>query len=355
MKKILAIDTSCDETSAAVTEGLRILSNIVWSQASLHAQWGGVMPSLAQREHEARIDWVIERALKSAHVSRSDICAIAVTAGPGLAIALGVGISKAKELSTQWKIPLIAINHIEGHLLSALAEPRSGSKKIIDPITFPAVGLIISGGHTELVSMEKTGTYSRLATTQDDALGEALDKAARMLGLGYPGGALLEKLARKGNSRTYALPLPMAGRENLSAFSYSGLKSAMYRLVEHNKPLDATKIADLAASFQDMAFKHLLRISQRTLKGSLYHDLLVGGGVAANVEVRSRLRELGKEHGLQVRFPYSPRLYGDNAGMIGVAASFKLEKEIFSDPELVDRVARSCVDRKFAWEASTGV
>lgn len=343
-KIILAIDTSCDETSAAVTQGMKILSNIVWSQATQHAKFGGVMPSLAQRMHEERIDWVIERAITKSQVPRNKIGAIAVTAGPGLAIALGVGIRKAKELANEWQIPLLEINHLEGHVLSAL----------VGEVTFPAVGLVVSGGHTELINIEKIGKYKIIAATQDDALGEALDKAARMLGLGYPGGAFLEKLANEGNPKAYPLPLPMAGREDKNSFSYSGLKTAFWRMTD-SKQLNKQDTADMAASFQDMAFKHLTRVIATSIKNSPFPllnlrggsegALLVGGGVSANVELRKRLRLLGKELGFRVHFPMNKKLCGDNAGMIGMAAGFKYQRGEYLAGENVEKA-----DRKPRWK-----
>jgi N6-L-threonylcarbamoyladenine synthase len=341
--RILAIDTSCDETAAAITEGRKILANIIWSQASLHAKFGGVLPSLAQRMHRERIDWVIKRALSIAKVEQPE--AVAVTAGPGLAIALEVGIRKARELAQQYRIPLIAVNHIEGHLLSAVPEAPE----------FPAMGLVISGGHTELVLIEEIGNYKIVAATEDDALGEALDKAARMLGLGYPGGALLEKLAKEGNPNHYPLPLPMAGREDKNVFSYSGLKTAMWRKVAEiqklNSQITKQDIADLAASFQNMAFKHLIRITKRVMEKHPVKQLWVGGGVAANMELRARLRKLGREMKIEIFFPLSKRLCGDNAAMIGITAGYKAEKKEFEkNIEIVDREPRAKIDQLFVWK-----
>lgn len=330
--KILAIDTSCDETAVAVVENTTIFSNTIWSQASLHAKFGGVMPSLAQRMHKERIDWVLGKSLKNAQTKITDVDAIAVTIGPGLSIALGVGVGKARELAIKYKKPLIAVNHLEGHTLSPLA-----NKDL--KIKFPALGLVISGGNTVLIKINKIGGYETLATTTDDALGEALDKAARMLGLGYPGGAILEKFAKAGDPKLYVLPIPLVGQEDRKIFTYSGLKTAMYRLVEKEKPLTKDKIQNLAATFQDVAFKHLFRITSHIIKGLDFKpkDFLIGGGVAANTEVRKRLRKMGREYGIRVHFPYSKKLYGDNAAMIGVAASFKYKGEEFTDPKDLDR------------------
>lgn len=329
--KILSIDTSCDETAAAVTEGTKIISNVVWSQASLHSKFGGVMPSLAQRMHEERIDWVIKKALGKKTIE-NDIEAIAVTVGPGLSIALGVGVSRAKELSLKFNKPLIAVNHLEGHILS----PFAG--KNLD-VSFPALGLVISGKNTLLVKINKIGSYETLAECVDDALGEALDKAARMLGLGYPGGAVLEKIAKEGSSDRFALPVPIVGQERRRIFTYSGLKTAMYRLVEKEKPLTKEKLRDLAYSFQNSAFLHLTRVTEYVINNINFKpkDFLIGGGVAANIEVRKRLRALSKKHNINPHFPYSKKFYGDNAAMIGIAAHFKFEKEEFINPKEIDR------------------
>ena len=337
---ILAIETSCDETSAAVVDGDRVLSSVVWSQIKDHRQWGGVVPSIARRAHEKRLPGIVSRAIYDSRLTMNKIDAIAVTVGPGLAIALEVGIAKAKELALKWHKPLIPVNHLEGHVMSALALS-------IQDINFPALGLVISGGHTELVVIEKIGNYKILARTIDDALGEALDKAARMLGLGYPGGAVLEKLAREGNPSVYKLTLPLLGRENQGKFSYSGLKTAFYRLT-NDKSFTKQEICDLAASFQNIAFEHLIRVISRTISdyknynGYKFYDFLVGGGVAANIEFRKRLRKLGRESGLKVHFPYSKKLCTDNAAMIGLAAQWAFArgevKRTKEEIESVDRI-----------------
>ena len=326
--KILAIDTSCDETAAAVTEDMKILSNIIWSQASLHAKFGGVMPSLAKRMHEERIDWVIDRAIKKAKTSFDELDAIAVTIGPGLSIALGVGIAKAKELAIKYNKKLIAVNHLEGHLFSSLTPDKD--------VQFPALGLVISGGNTILVKINKIGSYEVLAQTSDDALGEALDKAARMLGLGYPGGAILEQMAKGGDKTKHALPIPIAGQEKRQIFTYSGLKTAMMREVSKVGILTREKICDLSASFQNSAFKHIERILKYIFVQYRFEKttLLIGGGVSANVEIRSRLRKLCKDHNIEALFPTSKKLYGDNAAMIGIAAYLN---QNYIDPGIIDR------------------
>jgi N6-L-threonylcarbamoyladenine synthase len=343
--KILAIDTSCDETAAAVTDGVRVVSNIVWSQAGSHAKFGGVMPSLAQRMHEERIDPVVNSSLQKAQIKIQDIDAIAVTAGPGLSIALGVGIKKAVDLTQKYKKKLIAVNHLEGHILSPLASPThkkpNRRQSLISDLQYPAFGLVISGGNTILASVDRIGKYEVLAETADDALGEALDKGARMLGLGYPGGPILEKFAKLGNPDRYSLPTPIAGQEHRKIFTYSGLKTAMMRLVESQKPLTREKIYHLAASYQNVSFIHLIRVCQYIFENRESKiknpSLLVGGGVAANTEVRRRIRKMTKIYKMKVIFPYSKKLYGDNAAMIGVTAYYKALRSEFIRPDTIDR------------------
>ncbi len=278
---------------------------------------------------------------------------------------MGVGVDKAKELAKKHKKPLIAVNHVEGHILSPFARPKSSASykpstraqaEGLPATSYPSLGLVASGGNTILVKINKIGSYKILAQTRDDALGEALDKAARMLGLGYPGGAVLEKMARLGNPKVYSLPLPMANSKEL-AFSYSGLKTAMFRLVEkvstkggsasgrkaeNGGVLTKQNIYDLAACFQNRAFQHLTRVSSRIIHNSSFiiQSLLVGGGVSANNELRKRLRKMGKELGIKVWFPYTKKLCTDNAAMIGVAAYFKAQRNEFAkNIEEVDRIS----------------
>lgn len=342
--RILSIDTSCDETSAAVTQNLKILSNVIWSQASLHTKFGGVYPSLARREHEKKIDWVINKSLVISHQPLEKIDTIAVTVGPGLAIALEVGIKKAKELAKKYNKKLIAVNHLEGHLLSCLAEPNAeNDKRSIINIKFPALGLIVSGGNTLIIKINKIGSYKTLAETQDDALGEALDKAARVLGLGYPGGPIIEKFAKAADPTKFSLPLPLVGDKVKNRFSYSGLKTAFIRLFGSIRNPGKQDLINLAAAFQDTAFRHITtvldyQISHHPLGIS---HLLLGGGVAANVELRKRIRKLTKKHCIKVLFPYNKRLYTDNAAMIGIAAYFKARRgEFVKNIEALDRLPR---------------
>lgn len=378
--RILSIDTSCDETAAAVTEGEKVLSNTIWSQASLHAKWGGVVPSIAKREHQERIDWVINKSLAVSRQSLAkNIDAIAVTIGPGLAIALEVGISKAKELSKKYNKPFIPVNHIEGHLLSCLAQPRSPkseyqtSKHISNlkstiqdrpratsyysQVTLPAFGIVASGGHTEVVWIEKIGNYQILAQTSDDALGESLDKAARLLGFGYPGGAILEKVAKDGNPYAYPLPIPLKDDGVKNRFSFSGLKTAFVRLIDSIENPSKQQIADLAASFQRVAFQHVIDVISYQITNqqsrTSNHFLFCGGGVMANTTLRKLLRQVTRKYYVKALFPYSKRLYTDNAAMVGIAAYARFKRGKFLKPselDKVERVPRVKVDKPFPWE-----
>lgn len=348
--KILAIDTSCDETAVAITLNTKIVSNCVWSQANLHSSFGGVMPSLAQRQHEERIDWVIHKALASAHCSLSTVDCIAVTIGPGLGIALGVSINKAKELAIKYNKPLIPVNHIEGHLLSpfAISNFQLPIFKQLSNLEFPMFGLILSGGTTMLCLVKNIGEYEVLAETSDDALGEALDKGARLLGLGYPGGAILEKLASSGDPKKYKLPLPLQNDVVKNRFSYSGLKTAFVRMFESIEDPTKQDIADLAASFQSIAFDHVERVLEYQLTHHSFlvpNSLLLGGGVANNIEIKKRLRKLCKKYSIKLLTPYTKKLNGDNAAMIGVCAYLKLitshqPLDTFYDYDSVDRNPR---------------
>lgn len=352
---ILAIDTSCDETAAAVTNDNSVVTNIVWSQASAHAKFGGVMPSLAQRMHEERIDFVINKALGKKHQNLVEIDAIAVTIGPGLSIALGVGVNKAIELAKKHKLPLLPINHLEAHVLSPLARSKN-NKEPLDTTIFPSFGLVVSGGNTLFVKIEKIGSCEILAETQDDALGEALDKGARMLGLGYPGGAILEKMAKEKVTKQISLPIPLVGQEKRRLFSYSGLKTSLLRYIQSEQQKDENfpnkeSVFNLAFSFQDAAFKHLTRTISYIINSSELQTnfLLIGGGVAANIELRKRLNLICKKKNIKMLKPYNTRLCGDNAGMIGVCAylkikSQKLSLKNFYDYSKLDRNPRLKID-----------
>ena len=342
--KILAIDTSCDETSVAITEGTRILSNKISSQIEFHKKWGGVVPSIARTMHQENIEYVVKEALRGAKTELEDLDAVAVTQGPGLAIALEVGIRKAKEISVQIGKPLIAINHMEGHIYSTLAQNKSGNPKIT--YEFPLLALLVSGGHTELVLMKDHGNYKIIGRTLDDAVGEAYDKVARMLELGYPGGPIIEKLAKEGNQDAFPFPIPMMKTRSCD-FSYSGLKTSVLYLTQKVLTEGLTKtekkkiIIDVAASFQKSAIESLVRKTQIALEdlGEEFEikDIILAGGVSANLALRKEFRKVFSEN-YRLHYPTNKKLYGDNAAMIGVAAYHHLEKDDFTQPIDLERL-----------------
>lgn len=349
--KILAIDTSCDETAAAVTEGRKVLSNVIYSQILIHKKWGGVVPSLAKRAHEERIDFVIEEALKKFKIKNlkfkiKNIDYVAVTQGPGLAVALEVGIKKAKELAKKYQKKLIAVNHMEGHIYSCFVQNSKGNPQI--DFQFPYLALLVSGGHTELVIFEDHLNYKVIGQTIDDAAGEALDKAAKLLGLGYPGGPVIERLAHEvGNQDFYHFPRPMIKSSDLN-FSFSGLKTAFYYflrkknyLISRDDRLQELNIKKLASSFQAAVFDTLIIKTEKAIKQTGIKNLLVGGGVAANLSLRRRLRQLIEKHKGTVLFPPYKYLTGDNAAMIGVVGYYKAqEKKFITDFDKLDRIPR---------------
>jgi len=336
---ILAIDTSCDETSVAITDGRKVLSNVIYSQVLLHKKWGGVVPSIAKRAHEERIDFVVEEALKN-FVSRAleDIDFITVTQGPGLAVALEVGIKKAKELVKKYQKKLIAVNHLEGHIYSAFVQNSQGNPKC--DFKFPYLALIISGGHTEFVIFKDYLKYEVIGSTLDDAAGEALDKAAKLLGLGYPGGPVLERLAYEvGNVDSHSFPRPMLKSKDLN-FSFSGLKTSFYYFLKKN-PNRTSEIKLLASSFQEAVFDTLIKKTEMAIKQTGINKLIIGGGVIANKRLRNLMRALVKKYNGEVLFPTYKYLTGDNAAMIGVVASYKAEKGLFvKNIDELDRIPR---------------
>ncbi len=326
--RVLAIETSCDETAAAVLEAdknsLRVLSNVISSQVKLHAKFGGVVPNLAAREHVKNIKHVFERALREAKIKslEKDIDLISVTRGPGLGPALLVGISFAKALAWKYDKPLIGVNHLEGHIYSNLLK-ASGSKSILRKFSEigPALCLIVSGGHTELVLMGNYGKYKLIGETQDDAVGEAFDKVARLLGLGYPGGSAISKLAEKGNPDNYPLPSPMIRSKDYN-FSYSGLKTAvLYLIRDLGGKLSPKQKADISASFQNAAIDVLVKKTLEAARELKVKSLLLAGGVSANKLLRERLSRVARE--LEIDYFCPPMEYTtDNAAMIGVAGYF---------------------------------
>lgn len=324
---ILAIDTSCDETSAAVTQGIKVLSNIISSQVDLHQAYAGVVPSIAKRAHQERIEPVVSLALTRARKTWKEIDAIAVTQGPGLAIALEVGIAKAKELAAKFGKPLLAVNHMEGHLLSFLAQNSKGKGMFLEKdCEFPFLGFLISGGHTQLVLVDKIGGYQVVGETLDDAAGEAFDKVAKMLKLGYPGGPIIEQLSQKGDPFRFNLPLPLAYDATLN-FSFSGLKTAcLYQIQALEKRGTTNYIPDFCASFQRMAVCHLTDKLKKALKKYHVGQVVLGGGVISNLGVRDEIRKVARKNGVETLVPFSKNLFTDNAAMIGVAAVFLAER-----------------------------
>jgi len=310
---LLAIETSCDETSAAVIVGRTILSNIVASQVTMHQKWGGVVPEAAARAHVEAIIPVIKEALDEANIFEQDLKAIATTNRPGLVGALSVGVTAAKAFAFGLKIPLIGIHHLEGHLLSTLA--------LEEPPPFPHTCLIVSGGHTELVDVAEPGKYRIVGQTRDDAAGEAFDKGARLLGLGYPGGFAIQTAALKGSPTRYPLPKGLSG--DTIDFSFSGLKTAVLRLTEkEGAKLD---ISDAAASLQEAIVSVLVERAVRAMDQLNSHALTLVGGVAANLALRTRLKAACDLNGY--RFFAPPiELCTDNAAMIGLAASTRLAR-----------------------------
>ena len=315
--RILGIETSCDETAAAVVEnGRSMLSSVVASQVDLHAQFGGIFPEVASRQHIRSIYPVIEQALQNAHMELSDVDAIAVTRGPGLSGSLVVGINAAKGLSLGSGLPLLGINHLEGHLYSAWLH-KAEENAIAEP-RFPLLALIVSGGHTELILMEDHLTYQRLGGTLDDAAGEAFDKVARLLGLSYPGGPAIQEIAQEGDPKHTAFP--RAWLPDTWNFSFSGLKTAVLRVV---RELEAQNqfipTANLAASFQDAVVEVLSQKTMQAAKAFKAKEIIIAGGVSANQALRERFSSESK---LPVHIaPIS--LCTDNAAMIAAAGCYR--------------------------------
>jgi len=306
--KILGIETSCDETAAAVVEdGMQILSNQIASQVEIHARYGGVVPEVASRQHILSIIPILEQAMAEAGTTWRDLGGIAVTIGPGLAGSLLVGVNVAKAIALAQGLPITGVNHLEGHIYANWLADHN--------IDFPVVCLIVSGGHSDLVLMRGHGDYVMLGRTRDDAAGEAFDKAARILGLGYPGGPAIEQAAKRG---TASIPLPRAWLKGNSDFSFSGVKTALLRLVEAGK---VSSVADGAASFQKAVIDVLVTKTVAVAKERRVRQILLAGGVAANESLRKGLVENSP---LPVLVP-EPILCTDNAAMIAACGYYRLK------------------------------
>jgi N6-L-threonylcarbamoyladenine synthase len=338
---VLGIESSCDETAAAIVRDDRtILSNVVYSQLDEHAPYGGVVPEIAARSHLSHIDGIVARALSDADIAFSELDGVAATGGPGLIGGVLVGVMTAKAIALVHDIPLIAVNHLEGHALTA---------RLTDGLEFPYLLLLVSGGHCQLLEVSGPGAFTLYGTTVDDAVGEAFDKTAKILGLSYPGGPALEAAAKDGDLRRFSLPRPMKGRAGCE-FSFSGLKTAVARLVELKLTpdakfglLDAQTISDVAASFQAAVAETLADRTRNAIHrfrvahpdGAVY-PLVVAGGVAANLYLRETLSELSAQEGM--RFVAPPvALCTDNAAMIAWAGVERLRLGITDDLDFAPR------------------
>jgi N6-L-threonylcarbamoyladenine synthase len=315
--KVLGLESSCDETAAAVVEdGRRVIADVISSQATLHAQYGGVVPEIASRHHVINVVPVVGSTLAQAGLTLDDIDAIAVTRGPGLVGALLVALQVGKSISFARGLPIVGVHHLEGHLSAVYLTD--------DPPAFPHMALLVSGGHTSIIHVVDHGRFEELGRTRDDAAGEAFDKVAKLLGLGYPGGPVIDKLARTGDPLSIKLPRPMPKKGDLD-FSFSGLKTWVLNWVRERGIPEGQALADLCASFQHAVCLSLVSklrdaVAQRGVK-----QVQLAGGVAANGYLRAELRKAGEEDGFKVFVP-PPRLCTDNAAMIAAAGYFRLAR-----------------------------
>jgi N6-L-threonylcarbamoyladenine synthase len=325
MALILAIETSCDDTAVAVVNGYNVLSNIISSQ-EVHNKWGGIVPELASREHISVISQIAHLAVEQADIDMSMIEAIAVTHKPGLSGSLVVGTSFAKGLAVAYEIPVLPIDHIEGHIFSCIIENPN--------IGFPFISLVVSGGHTSIFLVHSYDRYEIIGSTKDDAAGEAYDKTAKILGLGYPGGPLIDKLAKKGESTKYDFPRPMINELNYD-FSFSGLKTSVRRFIDNNYgqgnfPPDVD-LPDICASVQAAINEVLVAKTIKAAKKYQAKTVTVNGGVSANSDLRNRFQSNSKDE-LSVYYP-SMEYTVDNAAMIGFIADMKIRNRISTDTD----------------------
>ena len=305
----LGIETSCDETSASITDGNRVLANIVSSSVHMHKKYGGVVPEIASRFHVEYIVEVLEKALEDSGKRLSDVKLVAVTNGPGLVGALLIGVSAAKAISYSLKVPLIGVNHILAHLYSPFLNDK-------EKIEFPFIGLVVSGGHTALFYCKSAHAQKLLGQTQDDAVGEAYDKVAKLLGLGYPGGPVIERMASRSNGASgIAFPKSYLGKDSLD-FSFSGIKTAVLYYVRKQKRLDESLICDICYAFQEAALDVLVEKAYLALVMKGAKTIVIGGGVAANSRLRQKFAEAASFSGVKVFFP-EKKYCLDNAAMVG--------------------------------------
>ena len=314
-KVVLGIETSCDETAAAVlADGRRVLSSVVASQDDVHAPYGGVVPELASRRHIEMIVPVVEKALTDAGVALGDLDGIAVTYGPGLVGSLLVGCSMAKALAWVHRLPLVGVNHLEGHIYASFLTEEAPE--------YPFLALVVSGGHTALYHASAPLTYHLVGQTRDDAAGEAFDKVAKLLGLGFPGGPIIQRTAERGDSRAIEFPLAQM-TDGASDFSFSGIKTSVSLYVRRHGPLGEAQVADVAASFQAAVVKMLVRQTVRAALRIGVKRVVLTGGVAANGPLRTALHAEAEQHGIRLHIP-PPGLCTDNAAMITAAGTVRL-------------------------------
>ncbi|EQC01298.1 tRNA (adenosine(37)-N6)-threonylcarbamoyltransferase complex transferase subunit TsaD [Photorhabdus temperata] len=313
--RVLGIETSCDETGIAIYDDQAgLLANQLYSQIKLHADYGGVVPELASRDHIRKTVPLIQAALKEAGLTRKDIDAVAYTAGPGLVGALLVGATIGRSLAFAWDVPAIPVHHMEGHLLAPMLEDNSPE--------FPFVALLVSGGHTQLISVTGIGEYELLGESIDDAAGEAFDKTAKLLGLDYPGGPLLSNMAQKGETGRFVFPRPMTDRPGLD-FSFSGLKTFASNTIRSNSDDEQTR-ADIARAFEDAVVDTLAIKCKRALEQTGFKRLVMAGGVSANLTLRTRMKEVMAKLGGKV-FYARPEFCTDNGAMIALAGMIRLK------------------------------
>lgn len=345
----LAIETSCDETGVAIVlkrkgEDPKVITSLVASQIDIHTLTGGVVPEVAAREHASVVTPLLEEALKQSGLTANDISSIAVTVAPGLMPALAVGVTAARTLSYAWDKPIVPIHHLEGHIYSALLSLDENSTTNASEL-FPALALVVSGGHTMLVLVQDHLQYQVIGTTRDDAAGEAFDKVARLLRLSYPGGPSVSAAATSGDSSAFDFPRPMVNTNDL-AFSFSGLKTAvLYTLREHNNDtrwLEQNR-DDIAASFQEAVIDTLARKTSQALMRYPVKTLLLAGGVAANSSLRVRLQEVARKNGVSLRVAPA-KLCGDNAAMIGQIGTIAQERSRLITWKDVDATARQSIE-----------